>query len=253
MTAGRPAGLGRRALAELVGTAFLLAAVVGSGIAAQRLSPGDAGLQLLESAVATAAALVAIILAVGPVSGAHLNPAVTLATAALGGLRAREAAAYVGAQVAGGVLGAVVANLMFELAAVDLATTTRSSPGLWLSEVVATLGLVLVVLGVARSGRASAAAFAVGGYIGAAYLFTSSTSVANPAATAARTLSDTLSGIRPSSAPAFVAAQLAGAALAVAVARALYPSVADAASDAVVPRQEAPVGTGGPPAAAEAR
>lgn len=216
----------RRTLAELVGTAFLLAAVVGSGIAAERLSPGDEGLQLLESAVATAAALVAIILAVGPVSGAHLNPVVTMAARLAGRLGSTDAAAYVAAQVAGAALGAVVANLMFDLAAVDLASTHRSSAGLWLGEAVATLGLVLVILGVAHAGRAPTAAFAVGAYIGAAYFFTSSTSVANPAATLARTLSDTFAGIRPSSAPAFMAAQVAGAGLAVAAARVLYPAAA---------------------------
>lgn len=230
----RPA-LARRALAECIGTAFLLAAVVGSGIAAQRLSPGDAGLQLLESAAATAAALVAIILAVGPVSGAHLNPVVTLADRVFGGLSSSEAVVYVAAQALGAVGGAVAANLMFDLPAVELATTVRGSGGVWLGEVVATLGLLLVIFGGVRSGRASAVPFAVGGYIGAAYFFTSSTSVANPAAAAARTLSDTFAGIRPSSAPAFVAAQLAGAALAVAVVRALYPDVADDAADVVVP------------------
>ena len=216
----------RRALAELVGTAFLLAAVVGSGIAAERLSPDDAGLQLLESAVATAAALVAIILAVGPVSGAHLNPVVTMAARMAGRLGSTEAAVYVAAQVAGAALGAVVANLMFDLSAVDWASTHRSSAGLWLGEVVATLGLVLVILGVARAGRAPAGAFAVGAYIGAAYFFTSSTSVANPAATVARTLSDTFAGIRPSSVPAFVAAQVVGSMLAVALVRVLYPAAA---------------------------
>ena len=224
--------LSRKALAELVGTAFLLAAVVGSGIAAERLSPGDEGLQLLESAVATAAALVAIILAIGPVSGAHLNPVVTMAARMAGRFGSTEAAAYVGAQVAGAALGAVVANLMFDLSAVDLASTDRSSAGLWLGEVVATLGLVLVILGVARAGRAPAAAFAVGAYIGAAYFFTSSTSVANPAATLARTLSDTFAGIRPSSAPGFVAAQVAGAILAVAIARVLYPATTPAPVEA---------------------
>jgi glycerol uptake facilitator-like aquaporin len=220
------ADLHRRAFAELVGTAFLLVAVVGSGIAAERLSPGDAGLQLLENAMATAAALVAIILAVGPVSGAHLNPVITLAARLAGRLGSGDAAVYVGAQVVGAAVGAVVANLMFDLGAVDLASTERSSPGLWLGEVVATLGLVLVVLGMVHGRRASTAAFAVGGYIGAAYFFTSSTSVANPAATLARTLSDTFSGIRPSSAPAFIAAQVVGAALAVASARVLYPAPA---------------------------
>ena len=215
--------LARRALAELVGTAFLVAAVIGSGIAAERLSPGDTGLQLLENAVATAAVLVAVILAVGPVSGAHLNPVVTVADRLFGGVDTTTAGAYIGAQVAGGALGAVVANLMFDLPAVEWSTTGRSGSGVWLAEVVATLGLLLVVFGVVRSGRASVAPFAVGAYIGGAYFFTSSTSFANPAVTVARTLSDTFAGIEPASAPAFVLAQLGGGALAFAVVRTLYP------------------------------
>ena len=223
----------RRASAEFVGTGVLVAAVVGSGIAAQRLSPGATGLQLLENSVATGAALVALILALGPVSGAHLNPVVTLADRLLGGMTTREASVYVGAQVFGACLGAVVANLMFDLPAVTLSTHTRSSGGLWLGEVVATFGLVLVVLGVSRAGRASTAAFAVGGYITAAYWFTSSTSFANPAVTIARTLTDTFAGISPSSVPAFVAAQVLGALGAVALGRYWYPSLR--AADLVVP------------------
>jgi glycerol uptake facilitator-like aquaporin len=202
--------LARRATAEAVGTALLVAAVVGSGIQAQRLSPGDIGLQLLESSVATGAALVALILAFQSLSGAHFNPVVTLVDRLLGGLSSGETVVYVSAQVIGGCTGAVIANLMFELPAVTLSTDVRSSGGLWLGEVVATLGLVLVILGVVRSGRASMVAFAVGGYIAAAYWFTSSTSFANPAVTIARTLSDTFAGISPSSVPAFVAAQLVG-------------------------------------------
>jgi len=232
----RPAAadLGRRALAEFIGTALLLVAVIGSGITASRLSPGDVGLQLFENAAATAVAMVAIILALGPVSGAHLNPVVTLADRMLGGLPSTEAATYIAAQVAGGAAGAVVANLMFDLPAVELATTVRDGGALWLSEVVATLGLLLVILGVVRSGRAGAAPFAVGAYIGGAYFFTSSTSVANPAATLARVLSDTFAGIAPSSAPAFIAAQVVGGALAVTAARVLYPVVSAAAAAAVV-------------------
>ena len=226
----------RRLAAEFVGTALLLVAVVGSGIAASRLSPGDTGLQLLENAAATAAALVAIILAVGPVSGAHLNPVVTLADRVFGALTTAQAAGYVAAQLGGAVAGVVVANLMFELPAVHLAATVRSSPGLWLAEVVATFGLLLVVFGVVRSERAAVAPFAVGAYIGGAYFFTASTSFANPAVTAARMLSDTFAGIAPASAPAFVAAQVAGALLAVVVVRFLYPSVAEVAADVVVPR-----------------
>ncbi len=172
----------RRALAELVGTALLLIAVIGSGIAAQSLSPSDTGLELLENAVATGVALVAIILAVGPISGAHLNPVVSAADAFFGGLRPRELVAYVIAQVVGAVVGVIVANLMFSLPAVSLATRVRSSPGLWLSEIVATFGLLLVIFGVVRSHRTTAAPFAVGAYITGAYFFTSSTSLANPAA-----------------------------------------------------------------------
>jgi glycerol uptake facilitator-like aquaporin len=227
--------MGRRAVAELVGTALLLVAVIGSGIAAERLSPGDTGLQLLENAAATAAALVAIILAVGPVSGAHLNPVVTLADRLLGGVDAVTAAVYIGAQVLGACLGAVVANLMFDLPAVEWSTTERSGGGLWLGEVVATFGLLVVVFGVVRSGRAGAAPFAVGAYIGGAYFFTSSTSFANPAVTVARTLSDTFAGIAPSSVVAFVLAQLVGGALALAVVRVLYPDIQRAAVDVVVP------------------
>lgn len=217
--------LGRRATAEGVGTALLVAIVVGSGIFAQRLSPTDVGLQLLENSLATGAGLVALILALGPVSGAHLNPVVTLADRILGGISTRDAGVYVVAQVVGGCLGAMVANLMFELPAVELSTETRSSGGLWLGEVVATFGLVLVILGVVRSGRASAAPVAVGAYIAAAYWFTSSTSFANPAVTIGRTLTDTFAGIRPSSAPVFVAMQVLGALLAVALARYLHPDL----------------------------
>ena len=218
--------LARRALAEAVGTALLVAAVVGSGIAAVRLSPHDAGLQLLEVAVATAAALVAIILGLGPVSGAHLNPAVTLAGRFLGSVTTGEAAVYAAAQVAGGVVGAVVANVMFAVPAVALSTRSRATVPLWSSEVVATFGLVLVIFCLARSGRSSAAPLAVGAYIGGAHFFTSSTSFANPAVTVARALSDTLTGIAPGSVPAFVAAQVGGAVLAVALVEALFPPVA---------------------------
>ena len=233
--------LRRRLLAEFVGTAFLVTAVVGSGIAAQRLSPGNVGLELLENAVATAGALVALILALGPVSGAHLNPVVTLVDRVFGGLGNTDAAGYVVAQVTGAGVGAVVANLMFQLSAVEWSTRTRSSGALWLAEVVATFGLVLVVFGVARSGRSSAAPFAVAAYIGGAYFFTASTSFANPAVTIGRTLSNTFAGIRPSSAPAFVAAQVVGAGIAVAAVRVLYPDVAVAAHDVVVPHETAAI------------
>ncbi|HKY76535.1 MAG TPA: MIP/aquaporin family protein [Acidimicrobiia bacterium] len=229
-------GLARKATAEGVGTALLVAVVVGSGIFAQRLSPGDGGLQLLENSLATGAGLVALILAFGAVSGAHFNPVVSLADRVLGGLTNRELAAYVPAQVAGGCAGTVIANLMFDLPAVTLSTHARSSGGLWLGEVVATFGLLTVILGVVRSGRSSAAPFAVGGYIAAAYWFTSSTSFANPAVTIARTLTDTFAGIEPSSAPAFVAAQVAGAAVAVALARFLHPDLP--AEEVVLPHPE---------------
>ena len=229
--------LARRATAEAVGTALLVAIVVGSGIAADRLSPDDVGLQLLENSLATAGGLLALILAFGSVSGAHFNPVVTLAERVLGGLTTRELAAYVGAQVVGGCAGAVIANVMFELDPVSLSTQARSSGGLWVGEVVATFGLLTVILGVVRSGRAAAAPFAVAGYIAAAYWFTSSTSFANPAVTIGRTLSDTFAGIEWISAPAFIAAQLAGGIAAVALARFLFPDLP--AVDLVVPHTEA--------------
>ncbi len=231
--------LGRRVVAEFVGTAMLVAVVVGSGIAAQRLSPGDVGLQLLENAAATAAGLIAIILAVGPVSGAHLNPVVSLADAVFGGLDRRDLAAYIPAQIAGGISGAILANLMFSLPAVEWSTKSRSGGGLWLAEAVATAGLLLVVFGIARSGRASVAPFAVGAYIGAAYWFTSSTSFANPAVTIGRAFSDTFAGIRPSSVPVFVVFQLVGAAVAVALVRYLYPDVRAIADEVIVPPADA--------------
>lgn len=219
----------RRATAELVGTAFLVAAVVGAGIAAQRLWPDDGGLQLLANSIITGAALGALILALQPVSAAF-NPAVTLVERAFGALNTASAAALVAAQLLGGVLGAVVANLMFELPPVTMATQQRTGSGLWLGEGVATLGLVVVVFGVVRSGRGPLTAFAVGGYITAAYWFTSSTSFANPAVTVARTLSDTFTGIAPGSVAGFLAAQLVGAALACGLVRLLYPDVAEIAA-----------------------
>ena len=220
---GTPAGtLGRRLTAEFVGTALLVAVVVGSGIFAERLST-DRGLQLLANSIATGAALVALILAFGGVSGARFNPVVTLAGVLDGDVDARHGTAEVTAQTLGGILGAVVANLMFDLPAVTWSTHTRSSPPLWLAEVVATFGLLTVIFGVVRSRRADLVAFAVGGYIAAAYWFTSSTSFANPAATVARMFSDTFAGIRPSSAPAFIAAQLLGAIAAIVLDRYLHP------------------------------
>ena len=223
-----------RLLAELLGTALLVVAVVGSGIAAGRLAPGQAGLELLVNALSTAGVLVGVLAALGPVSGAHVNPVVTLAGRAAGELSTWEAVGYIGAQVAGGAIGSVVANLMFSLPAVALSTTRRSSGGLWLAEAVATFGLLLVVLLLGRSQRGSTVPYAVAAYIGGAYFFTASTSFANPAVTLARTLSDTFSGIAPASAPAFVLAQLAGAALAVVTVKALCP----AASAPAVPADE---------------
>jgi glycerol uptake facilitator-like aquaporin len=216
--------LTRKAAAEFVGTAFLVAAVIGSGIMATRLSPDDVGLQLLENSLITGAALVALILALQPVSAAF-NPVVTLVERVLGLVSNRDAAALIVAQVAGGSLGAVVANLMFDLDAVSIAGTERSDSHLWLGEVVATLGLVLVIFGSVRSGRTDTIAYAVGGYITAAYWFTSSTSFANPAVTTARMFSDTFAGIAPSSVPMFVLMQLVGGALAFGLVKLLYPQI----------------------------
>jgi len=215
-------GLARRALAEFVGTAFLVAAVVGSGIAAARLSPHDVGLQLLENSIITGAALAALILALQPVSAAF-NPIVTLVERAMGAIGMREAAALVAVQVAGGILGAVVANLMFGLDAVSLSTHRRTGHGVWLGELVATLGLLVVIFGTVRAGRSDRVAFAVGGYILAAYWFTSSTSFANPAVTIARMFSDTFAGIAPASVLVFVMMQLLGGLLGFALIRGLYP------------------------------
>jgi glycerol uptake facilitator-like aquaporin len=214
--------LARKALAELIGSALLAATVVGSGIAAETLSPDDTGLQLLENSLVTGAVLVALILALGPVSAAF-NPAVTLAERALGAITTRSAAVFIAAQVVGCCAGAVVANLMFELPAVDISGHERSSGGLWLGECVATFGLLLIIFGVVRSGRRPMLAVAVGGYITAAYWFTSSTSFANPAITVGRTLSDTFAGIAPSSVPLFVVMQLVGASIAVLAVLGLYP------------------------------
>ena len=225
----------RRLLAEFLGTGFLVAAVVGSGIMATRLSPGQVGLELFENAAATAGALIALILCFGPVSGAHFNPLVTIADTVFGGMTPIEAAAYIPAQIAGGIVGAWVANAMFALPVFEVSTKVRSGGPLWGSEIVATLGLLLVIFGVVRSGRASAAPFAVGAYIGAAYFFTSSTSFANPAVTIARMFSNSFAGIAPSSVPAFVLFQCVGAALGVVIVWVLYPHVADSAADVVVP------------------
>jgi len=217
--------LWRRLAAEFVGSAFLATVVIGSGIAAQQLSPGNTGLQLLENAAATATGLFAIILMFGAVSGAHLNPVVSFVDAAFGGLRWNEAVAYLPAQVAGCALGAVVANVMFSHAAFEVSTKHRASPAHFLSEIVATLGLLLVIFALARSGRSRSTPAAVGAYIGAAYFFTSSTSFANPAITVGRMFSDTFAGIAPSSAPSFIGAQLLGALCAVGLIWTLYPAI----------------------------
>lgn len=219
--------LTRRLAAEALGTALLIVAVIGSGIMASQLSPSDVGLQLLQNAFATAGALVGLILMFGAVSGAHFNPVVTLTDRLLGTISTRDGLFYVAAQVVGGCVGAVVANLMFELPAVELSTKVRSSPALWLSEVVATIGLLLVIQGCVRTGRANVVPFAVAAWIGGAYWFTSSTSFANPAVTVARTLSDTFAGIAPSSAPMFIVMQLVGAGLAFGLIRLFYPHTED--------------------------
>ncbi len=210
-----PATLGRRVAAEGLGTALLVAAVVGSGVAAARLSPADRGLQLLENSLATGAVLVALILALQPVSAAF-NPVVTLVERALGAIGTRETVALVLAQVVGGAAGAVLANVMFDLPAVSVSTHERGGSGQLVAEVVATFGLVVVIVAAQRTARPPVVAIAVGGWITAAYWFTSSTSFANPAVTLARTLSDTFAGIAPASVPAFVLMQLLGGALALA-------------------------------------
>jgi glycerol uptake facilitator-like aquaporin len=215
--------LTRRVTAEAIGTAFLVMAVVGSGIAAQRLSPADLGLQLLVNSLVTGAALTALVLALQPVS-ASFNPVVTAVERALGLLSTREAALSVAAQVLGGIAGCVLANLMFELDAVSVSSHHRVTAGTLLGEVVATAGLVLIVFGSLRAGRLENVAFAVGGYIAAAYWFTSSTSFANPAVTLARTLTDSFAGIAPASAPVFVLMQLVGGAVGLALVTLLHPA-----------------------------
>ena len=229
--------LGRRALAELTGTALLVTAVVGSGIAASRLSPNDVGLELFENAVATGAALVAIILAVGPVSGAHLNPVITLLDRVFRGVSTPAAVVYIAAQVVGAIAGAILANLMFGLPALEVSTKVRSGGGLGLGEVLATFGLALVVFGVVRSGRSAVAPFAVGAYITGAYFFTSSTSFANPAVTIGRVFSNTFAGIAPSSMAAFIEFQLVGGAIAAVAIRVLYPDAATVAPAVVMPHE----------------
>jgi glycerol uptake facilitator-like aquaporin len=223
----RPA-LFRRLLAEYLGTALLVTAVVGSGIMAVQLSPGEVGLQLLENSIATMLALAVLILVLGPVSGAHFNPVVTLSDWWLhrsdpGVMSAVDIAAYIVAQVAGAISGAVLANVMFGLDAVSWSTKVRDAPHLWIGEVVATAGLILLIFALVRTHRANLAAPAVGAYIGAAYWFTSSTSFANPAVTIGRTFTNTFAGISPSSIPGFIVSQLLGAIAGVGLVVALYP------------------------------
>jgi arsenate reductase len=232
----------RRILAEFVGTALLVTAVVGSGIMAAKLSPNDVGLQLLENSVATAFALGTLILIFGPVSGAHFNPVVSAADWFLGrrartGLTTTELAGYVLAQAAGAIGGSILANLMFALPAVEWSSKHRAAGHLWLGEVVATSGLILLVFALARSGRTSVAPAAVGAYIGAAYWFTSSTSFANPAVTIGRAFTDTFAGISPGSVPGFILAQVGGLLIGVALLLALYPGVGQAAGEVVVAHQ----------------
>jgi arsenate reductase len=216
------ADLSRRLTGEFVGTAFLLIAVVGSGIMAENLTD-DVGLQLLQNALATAGALVALILAFAAVSGAHFNPAVTLVDHALGGIERVTAAAYVAVQIAGGIVGVIAANVMFDLPAVDWSSKDRSSANLVFGEGIATLGLLLVIFLVVRAGNAQTVAFSVAGYIAGAYYFSSSTSFANPAVTIARMFSDTFAGIEPASAPMFVVAQLVAVGVGIVLIRFLTP------------------------------
>jgi glycerol uptake facilitator-like aquaporin len=230
--------LPRRLLAEFLGAAFLAAVVIGSGIAAQQLSPGDTGLQLLENALATAAGLFAIILMFGPVSGGHFNPAVSLVDTAFGGLGRRDALAYIPAQVLGCIAGAIAANAMFAVAAISISDKHRASDAHLFAEVIATVGLVLVIFSLARTRRSSMVPAAVGAYIGAAYFFTSSTSFANPAITVGRMFSDTFAGIAPSSVPGFVVAQLVGGVVAIGVIRILYPEITpDEAAEVMLPHE----------------
>jgi len=232
--------LSRRLLAELLGSAFLAALVIGSGIAAEQLSPGDVGLQLFENAAATAGGLYAIILMVGPVSGGHFNPVVSLVDASFGGISWRDVIAYLPAQVAGCTLGAITANGMFAKAAISISTHHRASPAHLLGEVIATLGLMLVIFALARTRRAAVTPAAVGAYIGAAYFFTSSASFANPAISIGRMFSNTFAGIAPASVPAYIAAQAVGGALAILAIRTLYPDVTPAeAATVLVPHDRA--------------
>ena len=231
----------RRAFAELFGTGLLVAVVVGSGIMASRLSPGQPGLELLENSLVTALGLTVIILMLAPVSGARLNPVISAADWALGrrqgGLRPRQLAVYLPAQVAGAVGGAALANLMFALPAVTISDKSRSGAQLWLGEVVATAGLVVVIFALTRSGQGRLVPAAVGAWIGAAYWFTSSTSFANPAVTVGRVFSNTFAGIAPGSVPGFIGAQMIGGAFGIALIHVLYPARTRAEQDESVAAQ----------------
>jgi glycerol uptake facilitator-like aquaporin len=218
------APLSRRLLAELIGSAFLAAVVIGSGIAAQNLSPNDTGLQLLENAAATGAGLCALILMLGPVSGSHLNPVVSLAAAGLQSITWRDALAYTPVQIVGCITGAMVANTMFGQAAISISQHHRASPAHVWAEIIATAGLVLLIFALVQTHRAASAPAAVGAYIAAAYFFTSSTSFANPAISIGRIFSNTFAGIAPASVPAFIVAQLIGGAIGLLGVRLLYPS-----------------------------
>jgi glycerol uptake facilitator-like aquaporin len=238
------APLTRRLVAEFLGTGLLVAVVVGSGIAAQKLSPTDTGLQLLQNSLTTVFGLGVLILLFGPVSGAHFNPVVSAVDWAIGrrthtGLSGRDVIAYTVAQILGGIGGALLANLMFGLAAAQISQHVRAAPGLWLGELVATAGLIAVILTLARTGRAPLSAAAVAAWIGAAYWFTSSTSFANPAVTIARMFSDTFAGIAPTSVPMFIVFQILGAALGAGLAVFLYPDSRAAADAVVVPHTQA--------------
>lgn len=231
--------LWRRAVAELLGTCLLVSIVVGSGIAAEQLSPGDVGLQLLQNSTATVFGLTVLILMLGPVSGAHFNPVVSLADWLLGrrsgaGLTLPEVGVYVAAQVAGGIGGSILANAMFDVST-SISAKERLTGGHVLGEIVATAGLILLIFALARTSRGVLAAPAVGAYIGAAYWFTSSTSFANPAVTVGRIFSDTFAGIAPGSVPGFILAQLAGAAVGMGLLLVLFPSAGRSADDVVIP------------------
>lgn len=239
--------LWRRAIAELLGTSLLVTIVVGSGIAAEQLSPGDVGLQLLENSTATVFGLTVLILIFGPVSGAHFNPVVSLADWILGrrsgsGLSLPEVGTYVAAQTVGAISGSVLANAMFDIGT-SISTKERLTPGHLLSEVVATAGLILLIFALARTSRGVLAAPAVGAYIGAAYWFTSSTSFANPAVTVGRMFSDTFAGIVPGSVPGFVLAQLLGAAAGMGLLLVLFPTAGRSADDVVIPHRAESLGS----------